>query len=116
MSDIQMRKRGFPEATSEDRSLSAMCVPLMKQQDKGESAKAFFGNDNCSRCGICAKVCPVANISVCGQVIFNNRCESCYACIHACPYNAIHLKNEKSSVRWRNPQVSLEELIQANQQ
>lgn len=29
--------------------------------------------------------------------------------------NDIHLENEKSNVRWRNPEVTLEELIQSNQ-
>lgn len=112
VSDIRLRKRGIPEATPQERSLSAMCVPLMEQQDKGESAKDFVIDDHCTACGICAKVCPGDNISE--ERVFKNQCESCYACIHACPHHAIHVKNEKSTARWRNPAVTLEELIQAN--
>ena len=115
VTDVFDRKRHLPKVTQKDMELSAMCVPLMEQQDQGESAKAFTVNDNCTQCGICIKVCPADNISLAEQVTFQNRCESCYACIHACPQNAIHLKNEKSSKRWRNPEVTLEELIESNQ-
>jgi len=116
VSDINRRKHSIPKATLKDKSLSAVCAPLIKQQDKGENAKNFLVDNNCVHCGICAKVCPAANISVSEQIAFGQQCESCYACIHACPQNAIHLKNEKSSARWRNPDVTLEELIQSNQQ
>lgn len=116
VTDVAGRRRSIPKATIKDKSLSAMCVPLMKQQDKGKTAESFLVNDSCVRCGICAKVCPAANISVSEQVTFKKQCEGCYACIHACPQNAIHLKNEKSDARWRNPDVSLEELVCANQQ
>lgn len=115
VTDVFDRKRHLPKVTQKDMELSAMCVPLMEQQNQGESAKAFTVNDNCTQCGICIKVCPADNISLAEQVTFQNRCESCYACIHACPQNAIHLKNEKSSKRWRNPEVTLEELIESNQ-
>ncbi|WP_392391161.1 EFR1 family ferrodoxin [Mordavella massiliensis] len=87
----------------------------MEQQDKGENAKAFLVNSACIRCGICVKVCPANNITLEKQIKFHDKCESCYACIHACPQNAIHLENEKSNVRWRNPEITLEELIQSNQ-
>lgn len=113
--DVFNRKRRFPKVTQKDIELSAMCVSLMEQQDQGGTAKAFMVNDSCTRCGICTKICPADNISLIQQVTFHNKCESCYACIHACPQNAIHLKNEKSSMRWRNPEVTLEELIQSNQ-
>ncbi len=115
ISDVFSRKRYMPKVTQKDRELSELCVPLMEQQDRGENAKAFIINENCTRCGVCVKVCPADNILLREQVTFCNRCESCYACIHACPQNAIHLKNEKSSKRWRNSEVTLKELIESNQ-
>jgi MinD superfamily P-loop ATPase len=48
------------------------------------------------------------------SVSFQNQCEGCLACLHLCPQNALHLKNEKSEKRWRNPDVTLEEIISAN--
>ena len=35
-------------------------------------------------------------------------------CVHNCPKNAIHLKNEKSNARFRNPEVSVKDLVEAN--
>jgi ferredoxin len=66
------------------------------------------------RCGICARICPADNITVTDTVTFSNRCEVCYACVHNCPQNAIHLKNERSAVRFRNEHISLQELPAAN--
>ena len=44
-------------------------------------------------------------------------CLFCLACIHACPGNAIKLKKEKNHyARYRNENVSLSELIEANNQ
>ena len=82
---------------------------------KGNNAKSYIVNDQCIKCGICAKVCPANNITVKDKVCFSDHCEVCYACLHHCPKNAIHLKNERSSVRFRNEHITLKEIIDANQ-
>jgi len=48
------------------------------------------------------------------SVSFGEKCEGCFACTHLCPQNAIHLKGQRSGKRWRNPDVSLSEIIQSN--
>jgi ferredoxin len=48
------------------------------------------------------------------KVEFGDRCEWCLGCVHLCPKNAIHLKSERSAIRWRNPDVSLHDIIEAN--
>lgn len=71
---------------------------------------------NCSGCGTCAKLCPLGNIKIeDGKPVFGTDCLSCLACIQNCPTNALHLSNEKSAVRYRNPEITLQELITANE-
>ncbi len=55
-----------------------------------------FGVDSkrCSKCGICAKVCPTGNIRY-GQDgmpewMHNGGCTACLACYHHCPRHAIN--------------------------
>ncbi len=78
------------------------------------AAKKYIIDAACILCGTCAKVCPANNIKVTDKVIFGSNCEVCYSCIHNCPKKAIHLKNEKSDVRFRNEHVKLNEIIEAN--
>ena len=90
--------------------------PMLKKTNSGLAARDFSVNDDCIKCGTCAKVCPAGNISIDGKVIYGEKCYNCLACVHACPKTAIHIKGEKSSKRWRNPNVKLKELMDANKQ
>jgi coenzyme F420-reducing hydrogenase gamma subunit len=66
---------------------------------------------DCTGCGTCACLCPMQNISIIGgSPIFDSNCISCGACLQNCPQNAIHHQKEKSSARYRNPHIGLEEL------
>jgi len=78
------------------------------------NAKKYIVDDKCNLCGICASVCLAKNIVVADAVTFHNQCEGCLACLHHCPQNAMHLKKRRSEKRWRNPDVSLKEIIEAN--
>lgn len=82
---------------------------------KDTEAQGYIVNDSCVRCGICQKVCPADNITVTDKVAFGNHCEDCYACLHNCPKNAIHHKNERSAVRFRNEHIALKEILAANE-
>ena len=76
--------------------------------------KEFFILNNCTRCKICERVCPVDNIVVADKPHFMKNCQQCLACIHNCPQNAIHLKKEISKERFLNQNVSLDEIIISN--
>lgn len=76
--------------------------------------KKFAVGNSCNGCKVCEKVCPVDNIKVDKKPDFNNNCQHCLACIHNCPQTAIHLKNEKNAARFRNKNITLSEIINAN--
>ena len=62
---------------------------------------------------MCARLCPLTNIKIeNGRPVFGDKCLSCGSCIQNCPHNALHHHKEKSSARYRNPNVSVEELMQ----
>lgn len=87
-----------------------LAKPILRK----DAAREYIVNDSCIKCGVCAKVCPADNITVTDHVVFSDHCEVCYACLHNCPKNAIHMKTEQSSARFRNGHVTLADIINAN--
>lgn len=79
-----------------------------------EFIKNFSVDSHCNGCGICGKVCPVDNIEIAKKPSFKDNCQQCLACANHCPQKAIHVKTEKSRVRYINKNVTLKEIITAN--
>lgn len=116
LSDIADRVETPVKIGAANKAQMAMYQKMLaKRILRKDTAQEYIVNDNCTRCGICAKVCPADNITVTDKVHFANKCEVCYACLHNCPQNAIHMKNERSTVRFRNEHISLKEIIEANE-
>jgi len=111
VADINRRETVKAKANFGKRALTAIMGHVFKP---GNNAKKYIVSGKCNRCGVCAQVCPANNIAVAENVSFCGHCEGCLACLHLCPQNALHLNNEKSDRRWRNPEVSLKEIIEAN--
>lgn len=77
--------------------------------------KRYHITDECKSCKICAEVCPKDNITfVEGKPVFSDKCISCFACTQNCPQNAIRLEGEKSTARFRNSHVTLDDMIESN--
>jgi len=109
--DIENRRHRHAKAGLGVRALTAALAAFVPV---GGNAKKYIVSDSCGKCGVCAKVCPAKNIAVTDKIEFGGQCEGCLACLHLCPKNAMHMKNERSGKRWRNPEVSLNEIIEAN--
>ncbi len=67
----------------------------------------FNLNENCTGCGLCAKRCPVHNITlVNGKPEWSHHCELCPACLQNCPAQAINYNNlTQKRKRYVNPNV-----------
>ncbi|SHO52458.1 EFR1 family ferrodoxin [Anaerocolumna xylanovorans] len=79
--------------------------------------KKFNVSDDCVKCGICMKVCPVNNIDFeeGGKPLFRHHCEQCVACIQNCPTKAINYKNKtQKRRRYVHPDISWKDLAALN--
>ena len=111
--DIKCQKKYKPVPKLSERIITAV-VHYGFSMMGGKADKKFIITSACNTCKTCSKVCPVQNIIVLDTVEYKHHCEGCLACIHLCPQNAIHIKNEKSAMRFRNENVLLNEIIDAN--
>jgi len=47
-------------------------------------------DDDCTKCGLCLRVCPMDNFIVRDEkIVHNHNCTMCYRCINICPEKAI---------------------------
>lgn len=115
--DIAARKRVAVGIMEQTRSQMDMYHRrLAEVWLRKDTALSYTVNDDCVRCGICAKVCPANNIDVTkGGMHFSSHCEVCYACLHNCPQHAIHMPLEAGTTQFRNEHVTLKDIIQANE-
>lgn len=111
-SDISGRKHLKAEANIGRRAMTGAFNRVFKPE---KSARDYIVDEKCTKCGICSRVCPGGNVVVDERgVCFGHTCEGCLSCLHLCPQSALHLSGEKSDKRWRNPEVSLQEIIDSN--
>lgn len=86
-------------------NLSPKHIPKMDRQ--------FWFDENCNKCGICKKVCPVDNITITeGSPTWNGNCEQCFACLQWCPQKAIQWgKNTQNRKRYHHPDIKISDIM-----
>ncbi len=78
--------------------------------------KDFWTDEKCNGCAMCAKVCPVENISMKDdRPQWLHHCEQCLACIQWCPQIAIQFgKKTPAYERYHHPEVKMKDVITAS--
>ncbi|HHU35088.1 MAG TPA: hypothetical protein GXZ49_07650 [Bacteroidetes bacterium] len=73
----------------------------------------------------CSSVCPRDNFSLgTNGLRYSGQCEHCLSCVHNCPQKALTLKSTSEGrpgernpeARFRNPNISLNEIVRSNKQ
>ena len=82
----RIHRRGFhPVSIALGKSQSAFW-PAIEERAKDD----ILVDADCIRCGLCARICPVGNLSMGTDGVEQaGKCVVCYRCVNACPKQAI---------------------------
>lgn len=120
LADIKARKNEIPEASQESRDFHARAAKIFADNPALINGEQITVTDQCIGCGICTKVCPIANFYIMNKIAKRHSevCEFCLACAHHCPQKAIITKvsDKNPKARYRNEHVTLQDIIRSNQQ
>lgn len=74
--------------------------------------KNFHVTDECSKCGICEKICNSNCIKLEDKPKWYGNCTQCLACISYCPNRAIQYgKSTHNKGRYTNPYIDIKDMI-----
>lgn len=86
--DIQssvVRRRGWGWFSALLGKLQNVAWPAIEEKQAG----SFTADNDCNRCGLCVRRCPVQNLELSEVgVMQKNNCILCYRCVNLCPQKA----------------------------
>lgn len=114
MSDVKER-RHFVKLTDEAKKVEGdkwhdYYIPVLH----GLYKNFYVEHDKCVKCGICARVCPMGNITYDPWPVIGSKCIVCGACRQNCPHSAIRYDGEKDTFQYRHQDISVADIIKAN--
>jgi ferredoxin len=112
-SEINDKKKNLVDKPLSHK-LTTAGLQLYYKNKKRNADNKLYVTDDCTQCKVCEKVCNQNNITVTEKAVFHNKCDECLACVHLCPSNAIGHKSQKNMTRFKNPSVTLKEIIASN--
>jgi formate hydrogenlyase subunit 6/NADH:ubiquinone oxidoreductase subunit I len=107
--ELELRPRGHFEKTSLFyRMAGRIAYPAFRGFERHGADRFFRADKKCNSCGLCAEVCPVANIKMEeSRPVWLGHCEQCFACFHWCPQNAVQYGPSGRITRYHHPAVSV---------
>jgi len=117
--DIHGHKQFIAHYEQMDERMQGFLKRLQENHFPMEAERLLrLNTETCIACGTCAAVCPHGNFRMTDtHAEFSGSCEYCLACVHACPQKALTLERERNpQARFRNENISLRDIKQANNQ
>lgn len=117
--NIENKVQSISQPDQAAKKLYAVASKRFSEHPELVNGEAIIMTDRCVGCEICEQVCPIGNIKLIdGRAQrMSKTCDFCLACVHHCPFKAIELVSEKNpNARYRNPHISLKEIVQSNKQ
>jgi len=116
--NIAARKKEIPAPTEQQRHFYDMVTKRNHDHPEINDGEQISVTDKCIGCGTCTRVCPIGNFYIKDGKAHRHSetCEFCLACAQNCPKKAITLtiSDKNPNARYRNPHVSVRDIINAN--
>jgi ferredoxin len=94
------------ETQTLEKQMEAMRARIAAVASQREHAVASVDNELCTRCGICASICPRQAIVIENEVMIDTeRCSGCGACMLQCPTRALQLVRVNAPPEGLSPAV-----------